>query len=69
MKCFFELSYLLPDEVFDGFCDLMLIAKNMCAQTSCDCVRKRVVKKVNVRKRVASLIPNLTVQINIEIGM
>lgn len=28
----------------------------MCAQTSCDFVRKRVVKKVNVRKRVVAII-------------
>ncbi|XP_025423465.1 uncharacterized protein LOC112692866 [Sipha flava] len=26
MKCFFGLSYLPPDEVSDGFCDLMSIA-------------------------------------------
>lgn len=29
----------------------------MCAQTSCDFVRKRVVKKVNVRKRVVAIFP------------
>jgi hypothetical protein len=29
----------------------------MCAQTSCDFVLNRVVKKVNVRKRVAPELP------------